>query len=233
MTSWKPGGKSHRPGSAGVCTVHGREAPLRRLGVCRLASSPHHGRCLIRTEVRRPIGPPLLYFAAVFFCSICSNFASDLGGAKGIRTPDLLHAIWRQPVYPRPCVQVTVLLGPYATTSVRVRCGTSMLYLPTGQQYPAASQTARPSTSALQRSRHVSLPENPCSCHCAISLCRPGRLRPSLNRRASCAKSPTFALVSGRGPGRGPGRFPPSRRPSEATGLELRHARLTGCRWVL
>jgi hypothetical protein len=52
-------------------------APLRRLGACRPASSPHHGRCLIRTHVRRPIGPPLRYSLAVSFCSICSNFASD------------------------------------------------------------------------------------------------------------------------------------------------------------
>ena len=103
-------------------------APPRRLGACRLASSPHHGRCLIRTDVRRPIRPPVLYFAAASFYSICSNFASDLGGAKEIRTPDLLHAIWRQHVHPRPSPQVTVLTRPCAATSVHLRCGTFLLY---------------------------------------------------------------------------------------------------------
>ena len=39
---------------------------------------------------------------------------------------DLLHA-WRQHVHPRPPVQVTVLTRPCAATSVRVRCGTSVL----------------------------------------------------------------------------------------------------------
>ena len=49
-------------------------------------------------------------------------------GAKRARTADLLHAIWRQHVHPRPSVQVTVLTRPCAATSVRVRCGTSVLY---------------------------------------------------------------------------------------------------------
>ena len=43
----------------------------------------------------RPFGL-LLYFAAVRYKTgqfRCSKLASDLGGAKGIRTPDLLHAM--------------------------------------------------------------------------------------------------------------------------------------------
>jgi hypothetical protein len=44
-----------------------------------------------------------------------SKKLSDLGGAMGIRTPDLLHAIPRQHVHPRPSVQVTVPERPPAT----------------------------------------------------------------------------------------------------------------------
>jgi hypothetical protein len=57
-----------------------------------------------------------------------SNTHAKNSGAKEIRTPDLLHAIWRQHVHPRPSPQVTVLPRPCATTSVRMRCGTFLLY---------------------------------------------------------------------------------------------------------
>jgi hypothetical protein len=46
----------------------------------------------------------------------------------GIRTPDLLHAIQRQPVHPRVSVQVTVLPRPLGSTRVRACCGTFLLY---------------------------------------------------------------------------------------------------------
>jgi hypothetical protein len=46
----------------------------------------------------------------------------------GIRTPDLLHAIQRQPVHPRVSVQVTVLPRPPRSTSVPACCGTLLLY---------------------------------------------------------------------------------------------------------
>ena len=119
-------------------------------------------------------------------CSICSNYASDLGGAKEIRTPDLLHAIWRQHVHPRPSPQVTVLPRPHECARVRVSCCTSVLYSPTRRQRPAASRTACPSTSSLRRPRHLS-PEKRCWCRCTTSLCRPGGLRPPVNRRTSCS----------------------------------------------
>ena len=46
----------------------------------------------------------------------------------GIRTPDLLHAITRQPIRPRPSPQVTVLSSASECTFVRLGCGTSLLY---------------------------------------------------------------------------------------------------------
>jgi hypothetical protein len=50
------------------------------------------------------------------------------GGAKRARTADLLHAIWRQHVHPRPYPQVTVLPRPRKSARVRVCCCTSVLY---------------------------------------------------------------------------------------------------------
>jgi hypothetical protein len=46
----------------------------------------------------------------------------------GIRTPDLLHAIQRQPVHPRLSLQVTVLPRPLRSARVRACCGTFLLY---------------------------------------------------------------------------------------------------------
>jgi hypothetical protein len=49
-------------------------------------------------------------------------------GATGIRTPDLLHAIQRQPVHPRVPVQVAVLPRPLQSARVQACCGTFLLY---------------------------------------------------------------------------------------------------------
>ena len=61
-----------------------------------------------------------------------SHFFSNVGtknsGAKRARTADLLHAIWRQHVHPRPSLQVTVLSRPRESASVRTSCGTFLLY---------------------------------------------------------------------------------------------------------
>ena len=46
----------------------------------------------------------------------------------GIRTPDLLHAISRQPVHGRASAQVTVLSSAPEYALVRPGCGTSALY---------------------------------------------------------------------------------------------------------
>jgi hypothetical protein len=52
------------------------------------------------------------------------------GGAKGIRTPDLLHAISRQHVHRSTSVQVTVPGSARPSRQVRTGCGTFLLYRP-------------------------------------------------------------------------------------------------------
>jgi len=68
--------------------------------------------------------------AAVFCCCTrpencglrISDLLSDLGGAKGIRTPDLLHAISRQYVHRSTSVQVTVPERAYQSSQIRNGC---------------------------------------------------------------------------------------------------------------
>jgi hypothetical protein len=48
----------------------------------------------------------------------------------GIRTPDLLHAIQRQPVHSRPSLQVTVPERTCGSSRIQVCCGTFLLYPP-------------------------------------------------------------------------------------------------------
>jgi hypothetical protein len=48
--------------------------------------------------------------------------------SKRARTADLLHAIWRQHVHPRPYPQVTVPASTPRSTGIRTRCCTSVLY---------------------------------------------------------------------------------------------------------
>jgi hypothetical protein len=50
------------------------------------------------------------------------------GGAKGIRTPDLLHAISRQAVHQRLSSQVTVPERAHQSGQVRTGCCTFPLY---------------------------------------------------------------------------------------------------------
>ena len=52
------------------------------------------------------------------------------GGAKGIRTPDLLHAISRQHVHQSTSAQVTVPGSAHQSRQVRTACGTFLLYRP-------------------------------------------------------------------------------------------------------
>jgi hypothetical protein len=78
-------------------------------------------------------------------------FALELGrGAMGIRTPDLLHAISRQPVQGGASAQVTVLTRAPQCALVRTGCGTSVLYplqdgsrRPPGWKAPRLSATER------------------------------------------------------------------------------------------
>jgi hypothetical protein len=92
-----------------------------------LPAAPADGRCPIRTHIRRPTRPPLLYFAAVLTVRHV-RIRLLTCGAKRARTADLLHAICRQHVHPRPSVQVTVLPRPRKSARVQVSCCTSVLY---------------------------------------------------------------------------------------------------------
>ena len=56
------------------------------------------------------------------------KYASELGGAKRARTADLLHAISRQLVHPRPSVQVTVSGRPHQSSGIQAGCCTFVLY---------------------------------------------------------------------------------------------------------
>jgi hypothetical protein len=107
--------------------VTGRPTPVQRLESAVLPAASSRGRCPIRTHVRRPTRPPLLYFPAVLPVRFV-RIRLLTCGAKRARTADLLHAIWRQHVHPRPSVQVTVLPRPLESARVRVSCCTSVLY---------------------------------------------------------------------------------------------------------
>ena len=62
----------------------------------------------------------------------------------GIRTPDLLHAISRQHVHPRPSPQVTVPTRAPGCALVRPGCGTSVLYPPRAAASGTADDQHRP-----------------------------------------------------------------------------------------
>jgi hypothetical protein len=76
----------------------------------------------------------LLYFAAVpgpeTLGSGVRIMLLSWGGAMGIRTPDLLHAIQRQHVHRSPSVQVTVSGRPHESSGIQAGCCTFVLYRP-------------------------------------------------------------------------------------------------------
>ena len=81
-------------------------APLRRMNP-RHCQQPGGGRLPIRTYVRRPTRPPLLYFPAVLdFPAVLAvrvfRISFLTSGAKRARTADLLHAIPGDFVCPDP-----------------------------------------------------------------------------------------------------------------------------------
>jgi uncharacterized protein (DUF1778 family) len=98
-------------------------------------------------------------------------------GAMGIRTPDLLHAIQRQPVHSSPSPQVTVPSRPLRSTRVRACCGTFLLY---GPMPPTACSSAE-SCSGQRR-------EIPC-CHAPDFTHLPKVVR-ALGKGMAAAKSP-------------------------------------------
>jgi hypothetical protein len=124
---WGRGGKSHGTDDRAMCAGDRPTNAGSVSGIRCPASSLARGRCPIRTHVRRPTRPPLLYFPAVLTVRVI-RISLLTSGAKRARTADLLHAIWRQHVHPRPSVQVTVLTRPRKSARVRVSCCTSVLY---------------------------------------------------------------------------------------------------------
>jgi hypothetical protein len=98
-TGWWPG-KSHPSDERGFAQVTGSPTLVQCRESAVVPAARAGGRCPIRTHVRRP-KPPLLYFAAVLTVRSV-RIMLPTSGAKAIRTPDLLHAIWRQHVHPRP-----------------------------------------------------------------------------------------------------------------------------------
>jgi hypothetical protein len=93
--------------------------------------------------------------AVLCCCTLGSGFRiiSLTCGAKGTRTPGLLHAISRQHVHPRLSPQVTVPQRPPATARVPARCGTFLLYSPASPQQP--SYVAGLSRCTPPGSRHL------------------------------------------------------------------------------
>jgi hypothetical protein len=80
------------------------------------------------TSRRCRCGTLLLYRAPGLRGSGFRIMDLNCGGAMGIRTPDLLHAIQRQPVHPCVSAQVTVLPRPLRSARVQACCGTFLLY---------------------------------------------------------------------------------------------------------
>src|ERR1039457_95696 len=82
------------------------------------------------TSRRCRCGTLLLYQAPELWGSGFRIMSLTWSGAMGIRTPDLLHAIQRQPVHRSPSAQVTVPASTQQSTGIQTRCGTSLLYGP-------------------------------------------------------------------------------------------------------
>jgi hypothetical protein len=105
--------------------------------------------------------------AVLSCCTWCPDFRvlSVTCGAKGIRTPDLLHAISRQHVHRSTSAQVTVPGSAHPSRQVRTGCCTFLLYRPAcpvsprmvpDQPEPPKNSTAAPSKETSIRSRQMS-----------------------------------------------------------------------------
>jgi hypothetical protein len=95
------------------------------------------------TSRRCRCGTLLLYQAPDLLGSGFRIMAVNCSGAMGIRTPDLLHAIQRQPVHSSPSPQVTVPESAPTSACVQACCGTFLLYGP-ARQAEAKSPCASP-----------------------------------------------------------------------------------------
>ena len=76
------------------------------------------------------------WVAVLCCCTRCPGFRimSVTCGAKGTRTPGLLHAISRQHIHSSTYVQVSVSGRAYQSSQIQAGCGTFLLYSP---GYPA------------------------------------------------------------------------------------------------
>jgi hypothetical protein len=71
----------------------------------------------------------LLLYKALEPCDqIFELWSLSWGGAMGIRTPDLLHAMQWQHVHRSPSVQVTVSGRPHQSSGIQAGCCTFVLY---------------------------------------------------------------------------------------------------------
>ena len=98
----------------------------------------------------------LLYKARELWAQDFELIYLNWGGAKGIRTPDLLHAISRQHIHSSTYLQVSVSGRPYRSSQIQTGCGTFLLYSPGCPQgsidvalLPAHLQFAPPATPVL------------------------------------------------------------------------------------
>ena len=117
---WWPGGKSHRTDGAGFAQVTGRPASVQRLESGVLLAAPAGASCPIRTHIRRPKWPPLLYSPAVLTVRIV-RISLLTSGAKRARTADLLHAISGQAVGDGRSPRHGRSQGPYSIGEVQAR----------------------------------------------------------------------------------------------------------------
>jgi len=180
----------------------------------------------------RTVRTPLRHFAAVHRESTllrCSKSSSELGGAMGIRTPDLLHAIQWHHVHRSTPVQVTVPERPHESAQIRICCGTSCCTNP-GQALPTriarCSQECSLRTGRTRTARHSHRRS-----HQARNR-RPGHLRELVYDRSairgsprSCPDSPSTRLTCG--PGRSQDRHQQAPEQQAVTGgarLLLRRA---------
>jgi hypothetical protein len=140
-------------GKGNVLPGQGAPGPSWRAASAGHASSPAWCRSQLPAAGQAHRAAALLYFAAVPGPRTAGSgfriYLSELGGAKGIRTPDLLHAISRQHIRRSPSVQVTVPERVGRSGQVRTGCRTFPLYeplpFPPGRGFLADALRRRPS----------------------------------------------------------------------------------------
>ena len=136
------------------------------------------------------------------------------GGAKGIRTPDLLHAISRQHICSRPSTQVTVPGRAHESSGIRASCGTFLLYRaePAPLRSPADTRPVeslriyRADYRNHARHRHRKASKSSCNGRGANGR-RPlrGSHRPVDSARTPARRTPTGACRQPLNARRGPG----------------------------